>query len=139
MSRVDVGPRNEGSAVWLMASGAAALFLAASAGLLWLLWRYVPIRAAQLADLGASLSLPTRIVIAASIWTVRLLPLLILLGGPLVTLALVVAVLLAYQKGAMRRIVRTASALAFALALAEILASFIVVYSLHHALRQAGQ
>ncbi len=138
MPRGNIKRRNKGLAVWLMPSGAAVICLVTSSGLLWLLWRYVPIRAALLADLGPPLSPLTRVVIAASSWTVRLLPLLILLGVPLLALVFLAAVLLAYQKRAMRLFARIVAALAFAVALAEILASFIVVYSLHSALQQAG-
>jgi type II secretory pathway component PulF len=138
MPRSDIEPRSAGVAVWLMGFSAAAVCVVASAGLLWLLWRYVPTQAALLAGLEAPLPLPARVVIAASAWTVRLLPLLILLGVPLVALAFLGGALLAYRQRAMRRFASLAAALAFAVALAEILASFIVVYSLHAALQQAG-
>src|SRR5687768_8771114 len=48
-----------------------------------ILWKVIPTFAAMFAGLGAELPLPTRIVIAASNWFVRLLPflILILVGG----------------------------------------------------------
>jgi hypothetical protein len=48
--------------------------------LAWLLWKYVPVHAAILADKGAALPLATRITIAGAFWFVRMLPF-IVLGG----------------------------------------------------------
>src|SRR6185295_8367655 len=45
-----------------------------------ILWKVIPTFASMFEGLGAQLPLPTRIVIAASNWMVRLLPFLVVIG-----------------------------------------------------------
>jgi hypothetical protein len=101
------------------AYGAAATVLLAL-----LLWKYVPHRAAALADSGAELSLSERLVTAASLWFVRLLPLLVLAAIP----ASVVAFLLGLWLVATRP--RALRALLVAYALAVTAAGVLVVLAI---------
>jgi type II secretory pathway component PulF len=134
-SRVRNGEAGPGA--WLLASASAALLLVASVSLAWLLWRYVPSQAALLSGLQVSLPLLTRVVIAASAWFVRLLPLLVLVGLPILGLAAGIAVLVAFQTRSTRRFLGFATACAITLSVAEMLASAVVVYAMHQALEQA--
>lgn len=112
---------------WLTGPVAAAIFAAASAVLLGLLWWYVPTQAAVLVGLEGRLPILARLALSASIWTTRLFPLLLLVILVLVARGVV---------GPIWRFEGVARALLYA-ALAEILASGVIVYSLHDAVEQA--
>jgi len=97
----------------------------ASVLLAYLLWKRVPEQAALLAGLGVTLPLPTRVVIAASNWFVRLLPLLVLAAVP----SAVVAVLAALWLGA--KSPRLLTVLLLALGLALTLAAAFVAFAMY--------
>jgi hypothetical protein len=134
----DTGRRSP-AAGWREALLLAVSCLLAAAGALaiaGLLWRYVPAHAAAFACLGVSLPLSTRLVIVASQWTVRLLPLVILIGLPFV--GGVVALVATMAARAKWRVLQTLAILALAVAGAEMVACGLVFYSIRAAYHSAG-
>ena len=120
-----------GRSVWLVLAYASALCFIAAAHLFWLLWKYVPVHAAVFADMGISLPRSTSIVFAVANWTIRLLPLVILVGVPLIVAVLVIASVVAAKTGTWHRMASGAVTLMLAAALVEILACGFVVHSVH--------
>jgi type II secretory pathway component PulF len=109
---------------------ACGAFLVATGCLLLLLWRYVPVRAAMLEGLEAPLPLVTRLTIAASMWTVRLLPLMVLVGAPLSALVLVGLGVLATVRPGAAWILRVGALVLAVAAGLEILVCGLVVYAM---------
>ena len=96
---------------------AVSIFLA------FLLWKYVPLKAAAFADSGAQLSLPTRVVITASMWFVRLLPLLVLAAIPAAVVTLLLALWLGTARPRVLRVFLVAYGLAVSATCALVLAA----------------
>jgi type II secretory pathway component PulF len=107
------------AAACLIALGGAAL-------LVWLLWRWVPLHAALFAGLTVDVPRNTQLVMAASKWFVRLVPLLIILV--LVLASLVARPLFLRMTGASDRwAVRALAGILSLVALLELGASAFVV------------
>jgi type II secretory pathway component PulF len=134
MSETQSGDAHGGAAGWLLFSFAMPSVIVASVGLSWLLWVYVPRQVALCEEFGLALPLLTRLVIALSMWTIRLLPLLVLIGVPALGVGSALTVVWAVKNKAVPRVVRWAAALAFFVALMEILMAAAVVYSFRLAL-----
>ncbi len=107
--------------------GTACLIAVGGAALLaWLLWRWVPLHAALFAGLSVDLPRNTQLVMAASNWFVRLVPLLIILV--LVFASLVVRPLFVRTRGTSERwAVRALAGVLSLVALLELGASAFVV------------
>jgi type II secretory pathway component PulF len=123
--------------LWLWLGAGVLLLAVASAGLVWLLWRYVPYYAALFEGLGLELSPQARLVIVCSSWTGRLLPLAVLAAIPLLGLFVALVVLAAVKGESARWIVKTLTALVLAAAMVEMLACGFVVHSMRSALERA--
>ena len=124
-------------ASWLLLGYATAFACAASAHLLWLLWRYVPLHAAFFEGLAVPLPHSTELALGAAMWMIRLLPLLILLGLPL-TVAIVVTSVVVAPKVGVRAVVKALTGLAFLAATIMSLASVFVVHAVHAGYQQAA-
>lgn len=119
-----------GRMAWLLVGYATLFVIVASAHLLWLLWRFVPLHAAVFEGIGIELPRATLIAVAASNWTVRLLPFMIVLG---VAVAAMVAVVIALAtfKGALATVAKGLAALGLVAALADSVVCALVVHSIH--------
>ena len=128
---------NKTRARWLLLGYATTFACAASAHLVWLLWRYVPIHAALFEGLGMPLPRSTELAVGAAMWLIRLLPFLILLGIP-VALALVVTSVVVAPKVGVPTVVKALTGLAFLAATMVSLASVFVVHAMHAGYQEAA-
>jgi len=115
---------------WILLAGALVTAAGALVVTFGLLWQYVPGQAALLADAGRPLSLLARSVILLANWTVRLAPLLILTGGPVVVLLAVLAAIGLARPASRGWVFRLLLWGAAGLAVLGAIASVLVVYAL---------
>ncbi len=108
----------------LAAAGALILLFA-------MLWSYVPARAEELVACHAE-HLPrlTEAVLFVTQWTVRLLPFIIMLGGPTVVVVVVIVGIAIMRTGGKRALARWVTILGGTLTFAGLLACGLVVYAM---------
>jgi len=126
-----------GRAAWLLLGYSSGFVIGASAHLLWLLWRYVPLHAAVFEGMGIEIPGTTRMVVATSIWVVRLLPFMVILSIP-VAGVVAAAIVVIGTKAGMPAVARSLATLGLVVALGESAASAFVVHAIHAAYRQAA-
>jgi hypothetical protein len=101
----------------------------------WLLLRYVPLHGAMLSGLGGAIPFAARVTIGVSFWSIRLLPVAVVLCVPV---AAAVAAVLFHFRRSWVRLARAGSATAILLSLLGTLGCGFVLVSIHAVYRAAA-